>query len=642
MNFKKSAIPKIVFLGFLLLTFPTTQKAQQSDSEKPNIVWINCEDIGPALGAYGDDFATTPNLDQMAKEGILFNQAYATAPVCSPARSALITGLYATSLGTQHLRSAIERPDFIKTLPELLKAEGYFTTNYGKTDYNFDPEGIYDYWENDLFPWRNRKDGKPFFSYYVFGMTHEGSVNFTSKWKENTKNLGDSLFHDPAKVSIPVYHPKSDAFRNIWAHYYDNITVFDGIVGQILDAVEADGLKENTIVFFFSDHGPGIPRYKRWLYKTGLHVPFIAYIPKKYRDKYGLRQGVENNNLVSFVDFAPTILNLSELPIPDTMEGVPFLGKNLPKPRTHVIGSRSRADNMYEKSRAIIDDKFIYIRNYMPHLPYIQPGYIFSDVKESFADLHQRREAGALPAEAERMFSAKPPEELYDLENDPNELENLAYLPENGDQKRKMRAQLHNWILNSRDTGFLPEAEYMIRSNGSTPYEMSHDSQQYNLDQILKTAELVGKGNKKEITTAMQHTDSGVRYWGLIASKASTLPKEEFLSEWERLLKDSSPAVQIMAAEYLLYEKQNLEALKVLEKWVQDERGWLALQAARSIELVGEKAKPLVPVLKQVLASNMGEKANGFPYKDFMFSAFTSWSVKWALYHCGEEVDITK
>lgn len=642
MTLLKKYLLKILFIGIVIYCYPKELKAQPSDSEKPNIVWINCEDIGPAIGAYGDSFAITPNLDQMAKEGILFKKAYATAPICSPSRSALITGMYATSLGTQHLRSDIKRPDFIKTLPELLKAGGYFTSNYGKTDYNFDPEGIYDYWENDLFPWRNRKKGQPFFSYYVFGMTHEGSVNFTSRWKENTKNLDASLFHDPDKVSVPVYHPNSEAFRNIWSHYYDNITVFDGIVGQILGALEADGLKDNTIVFFFSDHGPGLPRYKRWLYNTGLHVPFVAYIPQKYRQKYNLRQGIEYNDLVSFVDFAPTILNLIEMPVPETMEGVPFLGGDLPETRSYVIGARSRADNMYEKSRAVLDGKFIYIRNYMPHLPYIQPGYIFSDVKESFADLHRRRIAHALPAEAERMFATKAPEELYNLKNDPNELENLANLSEYKGHVQKMKRQLHTWVLDSRDTGFLPEAEYMIRSKESTPYEMAHDPKQYNITEILKAAELVGTTDQDAIVKAMQHKDSGVRYWGLIASKASLLPKKSFLPKWEKLLNDISPPVQIMAAEYLLHEDNNAKALEVLQKWVQDDRGWLALQAARSIELIGDKAKPLVPVLKEVLATKKGDNALGFPYKDFMFSAFTSWSIKWALYHCGEDVDISK
>ncbi len=621
----------VVLAGLIakLLVYPLLSASPSFERDKPNIIWMNCEDIGPALGGYGDLMATTLNLDQMAKEGMLFEKTYAMVPICSPSRSALITGIYATSLGTQHLRSDIKRTDFVKTLPEILKAHGYFTSNYGKTDYNFDAVGMYDYRESDLFPWKNRKKGKPFFSYSVFGMTHGRSVNFTSKWKENTKNLDAALFHDPADISVPIYHPNSEAFKDIWAHYYDNITAFYGIVGQMLKTLEADGLNEDTIVFFPSDHNPGLPKYKRWLYNTGLRLPLVAYIPKKYSKKYGLEQGMENNELVSLVDFAPTILKLANIPVPESMEGVPFLGDNPPETRTHIIGARSRADNMYEKSRAVIDGKFIYIRNYVPHLPFILPGYIFSDVKESFAELHGRREAGALLAESERMFGTKVPEELYNLQNDPEELENLAYLPEHKDQLQKMREQLRTWVLEARDTGFLPEVEYIIRSKESTPYEMAHDPKQYDLVNIFKAAELVGTHHTDAIINAMQHPDSGLGYWGLIASKADTLPKKTFISHWAALLKDTSPPEQIMASEYLLQEGQDPMALAVLEKWVQDNRGWLALQAARSIELVSNKAKPLVPILKHVLVENSVDHPNGLPYKDYMFSAFTSWSIKW-------------
>ena len=611
----------------------------QTATERPNVLWINCEDIGPDLGSYGDDFATTPHLDQLAEASTLFRRAYATAPICSPSRSALITGRYATSLGTQHLRSDIERPEFIQTLPELLKDAGYFTSNYGKTDYNFDPEGLYDYQKQDLFPWRQRTEDQPFFSYFVFGMTHEGSVNFTEKWRENTKNLAPGLFHDSTQVRVPVYHPNTEAFRRCWTHYYDNITVMDSIVGQVLAGLEADGLKDNTIVFFFSDHGPGLPRYKRWLYQTGLHVPFIAYVPDRYRQRLGVPSEGENTELVSFVDFVPTVLELAGLPVPETVEGKSIWGENTP-PRTHVIGARDRADNMYETGRCVIDSQFIYVRNYTPHLPYIQPGYIFSSVKESLADLHRLRAAEVLPAESERMFHPKPPEELYDLRNDPQELQNLAYLPEYQDRVKNMRAQLHDWIRRYRDTGLLPEAEYMQRAQGTTPYEMAHDPAQYPLKEVLAAAELVGTDDSVKMTAAMQHGDSGVRYWGLVASQASDLPTTRFRDDWTALLQDPSPSVQITAAEYLLHEAASPAALAVLEKWVQDERGWLALSAARSIELIGARAEPLVPTLRQVLADHRSESATGFPYRDFMFSAFISWSVKWALHHCGEEVDI--
>ena len=328
-------------------------------------------------------------------------------------------------MGTQHLRSEVKRPSFIKTFPELLKEHGYWASNYGKTDYNFNPAGIYDYQKQDLAPWRQNKNGKPFFSMFVLGMTHEGGCNNPKEWEEATKNMPPALFHNADNVPLPPYYPDTKEIRKCWAHYYDNITAMDRTVGEILDNLEKDGLKDNTIVVFFSDHGAGMPRYKRWLYATGLKVPLLIHIPEKFNHLALLQPGSKDKRLVSLADLVPTFLNILNLPVPSTIQGLAFAGKKTVQ-RKEIYGARSRADNMYETSRSIMDGRFEYIRHYMPHLPYIQPGFIFSDDKDSFRELRRLRKEGKLSAEAEKMWQPKGVEELYDLQNDPHELKNLA------------------------------------------------------------------------------------------------------------------------------------------------------------------------------------------------------------------------
>ncbi len=637
-------LPHAHLMSFLLLVFFSQSCRYQTTAGPPNIIWLNCEDLSPILGAYGDEYATTPNLDQLAREGILFRNAYATAPICAPARSCMVTGVYATSLGTQHLRSELERPDLVKTVPEYLKQAGYFTTNYAKTDYNFDPEGLYDYWKKDLAPWRAREAGdeRPFFSFFVFGMTHEGSGNILERYQQSVADLPPSLFHDPDKVTVPPYYPDTPEFRELWAHYYDCAAALDRTVGEIITNLKNDGLYDDTIIIFFSDHGNGMPRYKRWLNHSGLHVPFIVYAPEKYRHLTREEPGSENTNLINFADLAPTTLSLAGLSIPDHLPGIPFMGHEIGQPRKYMAAARSRADNMYEVSRAVRDNQYLYVRHYMPHMPYIQPGFIFSDRKLSFRYLRAMYEAGTLPPESEKMWHRKPVEELYDLQKDPQELTNLAADPNLQRKKEELKKALHNWILETHDAGFLFEPEMMIRGSKSTVYEMAQDPKQYDLKAILEAAELVGTAALNELTPKLQDEDSGVRFWAVMGVRALGEEAQPAVDALQERLQDPSPSVAILAAETLCeLGTCGQETLDILEKYLRDDRPWVVLQAARSVELIEEKGKPLVPVLYEVLDRNKALAGSDRKYKDFNFAAFISWSVKWALHHCGEEIDTT-
>lgn len=631
--------------SFILLIFVFAQSCKLATTEeKPNIIWLNTEDLSPMLGAYGDEYATTPNLDQLASEGVLYKNAYATAPICAPSRSAMVTGMYATSLGTQHLRSELERPEQVKTIQEYMKQAGYFTSNYGKTDYNFDPAGLFDYWKQDLAPWRARKEGdtRPFFSFFVLGITHEGSGNNLERYQQSVKDLPESMFHNPEKAQVPPYYPDTPEFRELWAHYYDCTTAMDRMVGEVIQNLKEDGLYDDTIIIFYSDHGNGLPRYKRWLNNSGLHVPFIVYVPEKFQHLIKNKPGEENYDLINFADLAPTTLNLAGEIIPEHIQGIPFMGEKIAEPRKYMAGARSRADNMYEVSRSIRDDQYIYVRHYMPHMPYIQPGYIFSDKKLSFKFLRQEKAKNNLPPAAQVMWQPKPVEELYDLKNDPFELNNLATDENYQVKKEELKNAMHDWILETRDAGFLFEPEMMMRGAASTVYEMAQDSNQYDLANILAAAEMVGKADLQITVDKLNDNESGVRFWALMNLQAMGTEANPAMEAIKPLLQDDSPSVAILAAEIMCALGEcGEEPLAVLSTYLQDDRPWLALMAARSTELIEEKAKPLVPVLYQVLENNKGLPGSDRKYKDGNFAAFTSWSVRWALHHCGEEVDIT-
>lgn len=640
------AISTIVLLISLFLFPGCSNQKKAKTTERPNIVWIVCEDMNPILGCYGDNVAKTPNIDKLAETGVVYQHAYANAPICAPARSCLITGVYPTSLGTQHLRQEQTLPVWMKTFPHYLSESGYFTSNQNKTDFNFSAEGVFNYHKEDLYPWRQRAEGQPFFSFFNIGDTHEGPGNTPENYLRVTDNLSPEQFTSPDSVTLPPYYPNTPEMRKIWARYYDLAAAMDVKVGQILKNLEEDGLMENTIVFFFSDHGHGLPRYKRWLNITGLKVPFVVHLPEKYLHLAKNKPGAENSELVSFIDFAPTVLNLAGVEIPKHMNGIPFLGGNLPAPHEYLFAARSRADDMYEFSRAIHDKNFIYVRHFLPHLPYIQTGVINSDGKDSYRELRRAHLAGELPPNGELMWHPKPVEELYDLQADPQELNNLADSPEYAEVLVKMRGLLREKILKTRDAGFLFEPEMMMRSVGTSTYEMAQDASKYDLEKIYTAAEMVGGAQPEEIAANLNDTDSGVRFWAVMGLMNAGSGAKEYIPQVKKLLTDESPTVQIAAAELLCKFGEPDEALPVLTKWVNDERMWLALYAARTIQEIGKEARPISAEIIRVLDKLSVDPGDRKPhpgstriYRDGNFASFTGWALEGALQSIDEEVE---
>jgi len=582
---------------------------QDDPIEKPpNILWITCEDISPHLGCYGDDFATTPNLDALARRGVRYGSAFATASVCSPARSCLITGVYPVSLGTQHLRGTVPLPETIKCFPEYLRAAGYYCTNNVKEDYQFiTPPNTWDESSRQAH-WRKRGPDQAFFSVFNFACTHQSQVRLRGDTlAARTASLTPGERHDPAKVPLPPYYPDAPEVRRDMANLHDLITVMDKQVGDLLGQLEEDGLADDTIVFFYSDHGTGLPRHKRWLYDSGLRVPLIIHFPEKFRHLAPGDPGSTVDRLVSFVDFAPTVLSLIGLEIPDYMQGVAFLGPKAGGAKEYVFAVRDRVDEVCEMSRSVRGARFRYIRNYMPHRARMQYGY-FSEktpTRQAFRRLAAAAQLTGPPLEF--MSADKPPEELYDTVEDPHELVNLAASPQHREVLAQMRKTLWPWMIEKRDTGLLPEAEIHARSKGTTPYEMAKLDREFPVARILGAAELVGKGprHQDELAQLLADPDSAVRYWaavGLLAMGSEAKASEAVLL---KAVADPSPSVRIAAAEALCAVDQEAMALPVLIAALHHEDGWVRLQAAVSLGQIGSKARPALADMKALL----GEKS---------------------------------
>ena len=610
--------------------------ASRAFDDKPNILWITCEDISPYLGCYGDSYAITPNIDKLAEEGVLYTKAFATAPVCAPARSCLVTGVYATSLGTQHLRSSIKLPERIKCFPEYLRAAGYYCSNNYKKDYNFIDVNVWDESSNTAH-WRGRKAGQPFFSVFNFTSTHQGQINGSDEefFDKYSSKLKPEERHDDKQIPLPPYYPDTEFVRKIWARYYNLITFMDKQVSDLLSQLEADGLADNTIVFFFSDHGMGIPRFKRTLYDSGLNVPLIIRFPKWYQHLSSLKAGRRTDRLVSFVDFAPTVLSLVGLQVPGYMQGRAFLGARAGRPREYVFGAASRVDEAYEISRCVRDKRYKYIRNYMPHLPYIQPSE-YPDRAEIMQEL-RRAVAEEKLSSVQKLHWAptKPIEELYDTLADPHEVNNLA---DSASLRRilgRMRKVHLQWMVETRDTGLLSEAEMHIRAEGSTPYEMARQISKYPQRRIFAVADLVGRGpgNIPRLIRLLSDSDSAVRYWSAVALSdlgSDASPAIEALTE---RLADPSPNVRFAAAGALCKLGLCEGALPVLAEGLEDAREETVLYAAREIQFIGNKARPIVQQIKE--GQGRCKNPDG-TYKNNNHATFIDWALKYALENCRE------
>jgi N-sulfoglucosamine sulfohydrolase len=594
-----------ILLILTILWIPGFLLSQNS----PNILWITAEDMSPVLRCYGDTDAITPNIDKLALESIKFTNAFSSSPVCSPSRSCLIQGALPPSMGTQHMRSGFPLPSSFTGFPSLLRKDGYYTTNNVKTDYN---SGNYQQiieksWNesSSTAHWRKReKKDMPFFCVFNLMTSHQSRSMVWSHEKfqnEIQSKLSKNQIHNPQKIKLPPYYPDTPIVRKTVARFHDCVTAMDHEVGEILKQLQEDGLAENTIVFFFSDHGSGMPRHKRALLDSGMHVPLLVRLPKKWQHFAQVKPGQTTDRLVSFVDFGPTMLNLAGTSIPSHMQGRPFLGKNTETKRKYVYGHRDRVDEVRDFARSVRDKKYLYIRNYMPHLGYNQPT-AWPDIGEIRHEFYKLAKSGKMnPAQSHFAGPRRPIEELYDCENDPLNLTNLANSPKHLKILKKMRSEHLRYSLEIRDWGYIPEYEAWEMSKGSSGWMVGKASK-VTWGKIIDAAELVGRAKESKFVTNLKSENETIRYWATIGLGAYEKKLSgDSLSALEKALKDSSPSVRIEAANALIRNGNTDSAIAVLIEELEHKNLIVVAHAARTIELLGEKAKKALPAMKACL-----------------------------------------
>ncbi|MBI1176956.1 sulfatase-like hydrolase/transferase [bacterium] len=579
-------------LLFALLAFSVASFA----ADRPNILWITSEDNGQELGCYGDSYATSPNIDKLAARGMRYLNAWSTAPVCAPARTTIISGVYPPATGAEHMRSEVRLPDFMKMFPQYLREAGYYCSNNSKEDYNLVKPG--EVWDDSSRKahWRNRKPGQPFFAVFNYTISHESHI------RDEIKD--EDRIHDPAKVRVPAYHPDTPEVRKDWAQYYDRVTMMDKQVGEILAQLEEDGLADDTIIFYYGDHGSGMPRSKRWPYNSGLLVPMIVYFPIHWSNLAPADYKIDGTSKrpVGFIDLAPTVLSIAGIKPPQWMQGSAFAGRYPGKARRFNFGFRGRMDERYDMVRSVRNDRYIYIRNYMPHKIYGQYiDYMFkTPTTRVWRDLF---EAGKLNEVQSRFWETKPPEELYDLEADPDEVHNLADSPEHRRVLKRLRKAQRDLAVQSRDIGFLPENEIHTRASGIAPYAMGHDRNLYPMKEIMAAAELAS-GLDPDATSKLKGLltadDSAVRYW---AALGFVMRGREAVAgahdELMKLLNDPADAPRIAAAEALGRYGSDTDAavaLRVLMELAPMDKTnlYVSMMALNAIDAMGDRAKPVV------------------------------------------------
>lgn len=601
-------------LGLLTASHRRVACAEDPAPDRPNILWITCEDISPNLGCYGDSYARTPVLDELAARGVRFSDAYAITGVCAPNRSCLITGVYPSTLGSHDMRSTTRLPDHIKCFPEYLRAAGYYCTNNVKTDYNFPtPKTAWDECSRTAH-WRNRAPGQPFFSVFNFTVCHESQIRQPDQsFFNKTSRLTPEQRHDPTEVPIPPFHPDTPEVRQDWARYHDLITAMDYQAGDVLQQLEEDGLADETIVFFFSDHGAGMPGCKKWVWEAGLHVPLIVRFPAKYQKWSPGEPGSVCSRLVSFVDFAPTVLSLAGVATRPHMQGKAFLGPQAAEPRQYVYAIRDRMAERYDTVRVVRDKQYQYMRNYMPQLSWSQ----FVSYTEEMPTMKVWRrlaEAGQLNAVEARYFSpTKPVEELYDTTADPHQIHNLAGDPKYKPVLERMRAESVAWMRRTHDLGLLPEYEIHRRAEGRTPYDVARDDRLNPLDRLLSAANLANRMDADripELVQLLRDDEPAVRYWGatgLVALGKDAEPAAEVLAE---SLEDPAPNVRIAAAEALCNIGRVSDAMPGLMAGLRHPTAFIRLRAMNVLDRLGQQARPAISAIKEARLAEKGHVAD--------------------------------
>ncbi|MEW4489639.1 sulfatase [Thalassoglobus sp. JC818] len=530
-------------------------EANATDSlKRPNIVWLISEDNSKHfLKLFDEHGAETPHIAALAEHGIIYDHAFSNSPVCSVARTTLITSCYGPRIGTQYHRRSklVPMPEGLRMFPNYLREAGYYTANNSKKDYNaIEGEGVWDE-SSGKASWRKRAPGQPFFYKQSFKTTHESSLHFPRKTLLNEKTSTD-----PESVFVAPYHPDTETFRYTYARYHDRIQMVDREIGDVVKALEEDGLLEETFIFYFGDHGGVLPRGKGYAYESGLHIPLVVRVPENWKHLVDESIGSRQNGFVSFVDFGPTALNLAGVEVPTGIDGKAFLGKGIKSQevasRDFAFGYADRFDEKYDVVRTIRKGKYEYVRNYQPfNVDGLQNNYRY--IMLAYQEWRERFEQGELNEVQSQFFRPRPAEMLFDIEADPHEVANLAGDPAHADKLKEMRTLMSSFVSDLPDLSFYPESE-LAKQAFDNPKKFGQERQK----EIVKLVEIADLSlvsfdeAKPGLRKALNSENPWERYWGLISCTVQGDAAKQFTRRAKKLAEsDDEPLVRVRAAEFL-------------------------------------------------------------------------------------------
>ncbi len=568
-------------------------------ANRPNVLWIVVEDASPHVGCYGETTIATPHIDHLAHDGVRFTNAVVTSPVCSPSRSAMVTGMYQTTLGAHNHRSqhtgakggsnrayceSYRLP--IKSVPELFREAGYHVTNAGlnkdaKTDYNFMVADLYDPGD-----WRRREPGQPFFAQVQLhgGKAREAIVDRPV---------------DPSRVRLPPYYPDHPVLRRDWAAYLSSWIKTDDEVGRIVDSLRAEGVLDRTVIFFWTDHGVSHGRGKQFLYDEGIRVPLILRLgPDR-------RAGTVRSDLVEHIDIAATSLALAGIELPDYVQGRDLLATDH-QPREHAFSARDRCDETVDIIRCVRTKRWKYIRNFMSYLPHAQANQ-YKDGKPILQTMRQLYREGALTPLQARVFEApRPVEELYDLENDPHETVNLAGEAQSQERLRAFRGVLYDWMVETRDVGLIPEPilEDLGRTYGSKYDVLRQEETSDLVRRLIGVIEAGERGDRSVLLDALGSDRASIRYWA--ATWLGNRQDKSAAAELVEHTEDPTPAVRVAAALALCKLGHHEQYVPLLAEQIDSKNLITGMYAIRALEQVGPPARAALPAI---------ERAHDNPYE---------------------------
>jgi arylsulfatase A-like enzyme len=578
-------------------------------SARPNVLWLVSEDNNPFIGAYGDVLAHTPAIDRLAAEGLLYENVYSTAPVCAPSRFSIITGMWARSCGpAQHMRARAVLPAEFGAFPNRLREAGYYCTNNAKTDYNcdLDPKLVWDE-SSATAHWRNRPAGAPFFAVFNHETTHESQLFKITSGRVT-----------PDQVRVPAYLPDTPEVRTDIASYYNLIEVMDRQISARLAELDAAGVTNDTIVFYYSDNGGALPRSKRYCYDEGLRCAMVVRVPPKWAHLAPRPPGSRIAEPVTFLDLAPTVLALADLPPPKHFQGKALLGRARGRPAAYAFGGRDRMDERYDMMRTVTDGRFRYIRNYAPHRPWAQHE-AYEWQAAGYQAWERARMAGRLAPDQARFWGEKPAEELYDLKADRDQITNLIGRPQHGARAEAMGRALDAHMLTIGDAGFIPEG---------SPLEGYKESRVPGAYPLARAISLANRAIRREPTQAaafaaeLSDPNEVIRYWaaqGLLMLRAGAAPAKARLGAC--LANDASPHVRVVAAEALAHLGEAERAVDVLADLCSEHPNpRVRLQAVNALTYVGDAARRALPAIEAAAASKDQYLGNAGRYLSLVLS----------------------